>query len=244
MNAPDDVTRFGSGRAVRRVEDPALVQGRGRYTDDVSLPGQTWLAFVRSDRAHARILGIDSAEAAAMPGVLAVWTGADLAAAGVLPIPLPANFRRPDGQPVAAPPKRALAHECVRFVGDAVAAVVADSRDAARAAAALVRVDYEDLPAVSDPVRALQPGAPVLWPAAPDNVAAEMRHGDAAATEAAFGRAAHRIVLDLVNQRLAPVTMEPRAVLAWMDGDRLTLQLSSQMPTAVRGGLEIGRAHV
>jgi carbon-monoxide dehydrogenase large subunit len=239
MNAPDDITRFGSGRAVRRVEDPALVQGQGRYTDDVSLPGQTWLAFVRSDRAHARILGIDSTEAAAMPGVLAIWTGADLVAAGVLPIPLPANFKRPGGQPVAAPPKRALAHECVRFVGDAVAAVVADSRDAARAAASLVMVDYEDLPAVSDPVRALQPGAPVLWPAAPDNIAAEMRHGDAAATEAAFARAAHRITLDLVNQRLAPVTMEPRSVLAYLDPDdgRLTLRMSSQMPSGVRNGL-------
>ncbi|MDP1647429.1 MAG: xanthine dehydrogenase family protein molybdopterin-binding subunit [Rubrivivax sp.] len=237
MNAPDDVTRFGSGRAVRRVEDPALVQGQGRFTDDVSLPGQTWLAFVRSERAHARILGIDSAEAAAMPGVLAVYTGADLVAAGVLPIALPASFKRPDGEPAAAPPKRALAHERVRFVGEAVAAVVADSRDAARAAAVRVMVDYEDLPAVSNAVRATQPGAPVLWPAAPDNVAAEMRHGDAAATDAAFARAAHRITLDLVNQRLAPVTMEPRSVLAYLEGERLTLRLSSQMPSGVRTGL-------
>ena len=237
MNAPDGIARFGSGRAVRRVEDPALVQGQGRFTDDVTLPGQTWLAFLRSDRAFARIVGIDTAEARAMPGVLALWTGADLVAAGVLPIALPTAFKRPDGSDAAAPPKRALAHEMVRFVGEAVVAVVADSREAARAAAAAVVVDYDDLPAVADPVRALQPGAPVLWAAAPDNIAAEMRHGDAAATDAAFAGAAHRIVLDLVNQRLAPVTMEPRSVLAYMDGERLTLRLSSQMPSAVRGGL-------
>ena len=237
MNAPDDVTRFGSGRAVRRVEDPALVQGQGRFTDDVTLPGQTWLAFVRSDRAHARIVAVDGAEAAAMPGVLAVHTGADLVAAGVLPIALPASFKRPDGEPATAPPKRALAHEVVRFVGEAVAAVVADSRDAARAAAACVSVDYEDLGSFADAVRAMQPGAPVLWPAAPDNVAAEMRHGDADAADAAFARAAHRITLDLVNQRLAPVTMEPRSVLAYLDGERLTLRLSSQMPSGVRSGL-------
>ena len=100
-------------------------------------------------------------------------------------------------------------------------------------------VDYDDLPAVIDPVRALQPGAPVLWPAAPDNVAAEMRHGDAAATEAAFARAAHRVALDLVNQRLAPVPMEPRSVLAYVDPDdgRLTMRMCSQMPTGVRSGL-------
>ncbi len=237
MNAPADIARFGSGHAVRRVEDPALVQGQGRYTDDVSLPGQTWLVFVRSDRAHARIVAIDRTEAAAVPGVLALYTGADLVAAGVKPIALPANFKRPDGQPAAAPPKRALAHEFVRFVGDPVAAVVAESRAAAAAAAALVMVDYEDLPAISDPVRAMQAGAPVLWPAAPDNVAAEMRHGDAAATDAAFAGAACRIALDIVNQRLAPVTMEPRSVLAYLDGERLTLRMSSQMPSGVRTGL-------
>jgi len=237
VNAPADIARFGSGHAVRRVEDPALVQGQGRYTDDVSLPGQTWLVFVRSDRAHARIVAIDRTQAAAVPGVLALYTGADLVAAGVKPIALPANFKRPDGQPAAAPPKRALAHEFVRFVGEPVAAVVAESRAAAVAAAALVMVDYEDLPAVSDPVRAMQSGAPVLWPAAPDNVAAEMRHGDAAATDVAFAGAACRIALDIVNQRLAPVTMEPRSVLAYLEGERLTLRMSSQMPSGVRTGL-------
>ena len=110
-------TRFGSGQAVRRVEDPALVQGHGRFTDDVTLPGQAWLAFLRSDRAHARITKVDVDQAKAMPGVVAVFTGADLAAAGVKPLVLPAGFKRPDGKDASAPPKQPLAHEVVRFVG-------------------------------------------------------------------------------------------------------------------------------
>ena len=241
MSAGLDTTRFGSGAAVRRVEDPALVRGQGRYTDDVTMPGQAYLAFVRSDRAHARILGIDTAAAAAMPGVLAVYTGADLVAAGVKPIPGAPNFKRPDGVPFATPPKRALAHEVVRFVGEAVVAIVADSRDAARGAVNAVMVDYEDLPAVSDVLRATAPGAPALCPQAPDNVCAEMRHGDAAKAAAAFAAAAHTVALDLLNQRVAPVTMEPRSVLAYLDHEsgeaRLTLRMSSQMPSGVRNAL-------
>jgi aerobic carbon-monoxide dehydrogenase large subunit len=237
MNAPLETARFGSGAAVRRVEDPALVRGEGRFTDDRVLPGQTWLAFVRSDRAHARIVSIDTAPALAMPGVLAVFTGADLVAAGVKPIPVGVPFKRPGGQPFSAPPKRALAHEVVRYVGEAVAAVVATSREAAKAAAQAVWAEYDELPALGTIEAATAPGAPAVWPEVPDNVCAEAQHGDAAGTEAAFARAAHRVSLKLVNQRLAPVTMEPRAVLAWVEAGRLTLQLSSQMPTAVRTGL-------
>ncbi len=237
MSAAVEVTRFGSGAAVRRVEDPALVRGQGRFTDDVTLPGQAYLAFLRSDRAHARIVAIDTQAARAMPGVLAVHTGADLVAAGVKPIAVAPSFKRPDGQPFATPPKRALAHEFVRYVGEGVVAVVAESPAAAKAALNAVVVDYEDLPAVADARRATAPGAQAVWPAAPDNVAAEMRHGDAAAAEAAFARAAHRVTLDLVNQRLAPVTMEPRSVLAYVEDGRLTLRMSSQMPSGVRNSL-------
>ena len=237
MSGTVEAARFGSGATVRRVEDPALVRGQGRFTDDVSLPGQTWLAFLRSDRAHARIAGIDTAAAAALHGVLAVYTGADMVAAGVRPIPLAPNFKRPDGQTNAAPPKRALAHEVVRFVGECVVAVVAESRDAARAAVNAVMVDYEDLPAVSDALRATAPGATPVWADAPDNVSAETRHGDAAAAQAAFAKAAHHVALDIVNQRLAPSPMEPRSVLAYLDEDRLTLRLSSQMPSGVRNSL-------
>ena len=229
--------RFGSGRAVRRVEDPALVQGRGQFTDDVSLPGQTWLAFLRSDRAHARIKSIDTSAAESAPGVVKVLTGADLRAAGVQPIALPPGFKRPDGQPASAPPKQPLAHDVVRFVGEPVVAVIAESRAAARAAAAAVWVDYEDLPAAGTLEAALAPGAPQVWPEAPGNLLAEARYGDAAATEAAFAKAAHRVSVEIDNQRLAPSPMEPRSVLAYLEGDRLTMRLSSQMPTGVRGGL-------
>lgn len=237
MSAETLAARYGSGQSVRRVEDPALVRGQGSYTDDVTLPGQLVLVFVRSTVAHGRIRSIDLDAARATPGVAAVITGADLVAAGVKPIPTAPVFRRPDGQPMAAPPKLPLAHEVVRYVGEPVVAIVADSRAAAQAAADTVFVDCEELPVNVDPVRALQPGAPVLWHEAPDNICAEMRHGDVAATEAAFAAAAHRVSLELVNQRVAPAPMEPRSVSAWMDGARLTVRMSSQMPTGVRGGL-------
>lgn len=229
--------RFGSGHAVRRIEDPALVQGLGRFTDDVVPAGQLVMRFVRATTAHGRIVAIDTAAARAMPGVVAIYTGADLQAAGVKPLPPAGGFKRPDGQPMSPPPKSALALETVYFVGEAVAAVVAESAAAARAAAAAVEVDIEPLAAVADAAAALAPGAPEVWPGAPGNVLAQMRHGDAAAAEAAFAGAAHRVALDIVNQRLAPVTMEPRAVLAEVEQGRLTVRLSSQMPTGVRGGL-------
>jgi len=213
------------------------VQGQGRYTDDVAPQGQTFLAFARSQVAHGRIVAVDTAAARELPGVLAAWTGADLVAAGVRPIPTAPTFKRPDGRPMAAPPKRALAEGFVRYVGEACAMVVAETREAARAAAALVGLELEEMPAVTDAVRATAPGAPAVWSEAPDNVSAEMRHGDAAAVAAAFERAAHRVSLGLVNQRLAPSPMEPRSVLAWHEDGRLTIRLSSQMPTAVRGGV-------
>jgi carbon-monoxide dehydrogenase large subunit len=237
MNAPLEAGRFGSGQAVRRVEDPALVRGEGRYTDDHMLPGQTFLAFLRSDRAHARIVSVDTSAALELPGIVAVYTGADLVAADVKPIGVAVPFKRPDGSAFTVPPKHALAHGFVRYVGEAVVAVVAESREAARAACNAVRVDYEDLPAVGDVLSAVRPGAPAVWPAVPDNIACEARNGDAAAVEAAFAGAAHRVALDIVNQRLAPSTMEPRSVLAYMDGERLTLRMSSQMPSGVRGTL-------
>ncbi|HJV63325.1 MAG TPA: xanthine dehydrogenase family protein molybdopterin-binding subunit [Albitalea sp.] len=239
MSATAPATRFGSGHTVRRLEDPALVAGRGQFTDDVSLPGQTHLAFVRSPYAHARIVSVDAGGALSQPGVLAVYTGADLVGAGVKSMSAPVPFPRPDGSPGATPQRHALAHEVVRYVGEAVAAVVAESREAAINACDAVMVDYEELSAVVDPVRAMQGGGAVLCPQAPDNVAAEMRHGDAAATAAAFARAAHTVAVDIVNQRLAPSAMEPRVVLAELDADsqRLVIRLSSQMPTAVRDGV-------
>jgi carbon-monoxide dehydrogenase large subunit len=237
MSATLDVGRFGSGKPVRRLEDPTLVTGRGQFTDDLERAGQTHLVFLRSPFGHARIRSVDSTAARALPGVLAVYSGADLAAAGVKPMANEVPFPRPDGKPGASAPRHALAVDRARYVGEAVAAVVAESRQAALDASEAIVVDYEDLPAVVDPIAAMAPGAPVLCDAAPDNIAAEMNHGDAQATDAAFARAAHVVALDIVNQRLAPNAMEPRVVLAEMVGGRLQVTLSSQMPTAVRDGV-------
>ena len=184
MNAPLtptglDALRFGSGHTVRRIEDPTLVAGQGRYTDDLQREGLTHLVFVRSPHAHARILSVDATEARTLPGVLAVYTGAELAAAGVKPMPAPPpNFKRPDGSPATSAPRRALAHEMVRFVGEAVVAVVALTREAAVEASEAVLIDYDVLPAVTDVHAATAAGAPVVCEQAPDNVAAEMRHGE------------------------------------------------------------------
>ena len=235
--SPDDVGRYGSGQAVRRIEDPALVQGQGRFTDDVAPAGQVHLRFVRSTAAHGRIVAIDTAAAAAMPGVLAIYSGADLEAAGVKPLIAAAGFRRADGKPMEPLPKRGLAVDFVRYVGEPVVAIVAETREAARAAADAVMVEIDALPAVVDPIAAMAADAPQLAPGAPGNVLAEQRHGDAAATEAAFSKAAHRVRLDLVNQRVVASSMEPRVVLAEFDQGRLTMRLSSQMPTGVRTGL-------
>jgi carbon-monoxide dehydrogenase large subunit len=238
---PDGTTiqRFGSGREVRRIEDAGLLAGAGRFTDDFTLPGQTYLAFLRSPHAHARIVSIDTASASALPGVLAILTGADLAAAGVKPIPVAPIFQRPDGSPGATPLRPALAHEVVRFVGEAVAAVIAETPEQAKDALEAIVVDYEELPVVTTLAQAIAPDAPLVWPTATGNIAAQMKHGDAAAADAAFARAAHVVSLDLVNQRLVPASMEPRNALATYDADsdRFTLRLSSQMPSSARDTL-------
>jgi aerobic carbon-monoxide dehydrogenase large subunit len=239
MSGESAIGRFGSGREVRRIEDAALLAGAGRFTDDVSLPSQTYLCFLRSPHAHARIVSIDVAKARAMPGVIAVLTGADLVRAGVKPLPVAPIFKRPDGSPAATPLRPALAHDTVRFVGEAVAALVAETREQAKDALDAIEVEYEELPVVADVTQATAPGAPLVWPAATGNIAAQMSHGDAAATDAAFKAAAHVVALDLVNQRLAPTPMEPRSSLASYDAasDRLTLRLSSQMPSGARDTL-------
>jgi carbon-monoxide dehydrogenase large subunit len=238
----DDTTsigRFGSGREVKRIEDAGLLSGHGRYANDVSLPGQLHLSFLRSPHAHARIVSIDTSSALAMPGVVAVVTGADLVADGVTPLPLAPIFQRPDGSPGATPLRLALAHEVVRFVGEAVVAAFADSLEQAKDALEAVIVDYDELPAVIGLQQATAPGAPLVWDAATGNIAAQMKHGDAAASDAAFAAAAHVVSLDLVNQRLIPAPMEPRATLADHDveTDRTTLRLSTQTPSSARDAL-------
>ncbi|MDR6290999.1 carbon-monoxide dehydrogenase large subunit [Inquilinus ginsengisoli] len=239
MTGESTIGRFGSGREVRRIEDAGLLAGAGRFSDDIALPGQTHLGFLRSPHPHARIVSIDAAAALAMPGVIAVVTGADLVAAGVKPLPLAPIFKRPDGSPGATPLRPALADGVVRFVGEAVVALVAETRGQMKDALEAIEVEYEALPAVTGLTPATAADAPQVWPAATGNVAAQMRHGDAAATDAAFAAAAHVVSLDIVNQRLAPTPMEPRSSIASYDpeADRLTLRLSSQMPSGARDTL-------
>jgi carbon-monoxide dehydrogenase large subunit len=239
VSGESQYARFGSGKSVRRVEDQALLTGAGIFADDVSLPGQAYVCFLRSPYPHARIVAIDAAAAAAMSGVVAIVTGADLVAAGVKPLPLSIDFKRGDGSPTASPPRHALAVDTVRFVGEAVAAVIAQSAEEARDAAEAIDVRYEALPMVADLDDAVAAGAPLVWPAATGNVAAEIRHGDAAAAAAAFDKAAHVVTLDLVNQRVAPCPIEPRAILTSYDKTtgRITLRVSCQTPTGLRDAL-------
>ena len=211
MTAESPLVRFGSGKSVRRVEDDALLTGNGVFADDVAAPSQAHLHFLRSPHPHATIVAIDATAAAAMPGVVAIVTGADLVRAGVKPLVQSADFKRADGSPTAAPPQHVLAVGTVRYVGEAVAAVVADTREQARDAAEAIDVRYEPLPMVADLVDAVAPGAPLVWPEATGNVAVETRHGDAAATAAAFAKAAHVVSLDIVNQRVDPRARSSRA---------------------------------
>jgi carbon-monoxide dehydrogenase large subunit len=231
--------RFGSGRSVRRVEDDALLRGEGRFADSVKVDGELHAQFVRSPHPHARIAGIDVQAARAMPGVVAIFTGRELASAGVAPIPNSADFRRADGAPTATPARHALATDTVRYVGEAVAAIIGATPQSARDAAERVDVTYDALPAVSDAKAAVAPGAAIVTPEAPDNVACEARHGDAQGAAAAFARAAHTVRLDLVNPRVAPCPIEPRSTLATYDAasDRLTLRVSCQTPTGLRDEL-------
>jgi len=233
------VSRFGSGNSVKRVEDDALLRGEGRFADNLPAAGQLYACFVRSPHPHARIRRIDCGAAAAMPGVARIYTGRDLADAGVRPIPNSADFKRRDKSPTATPQRHALAVDTARYVGEAVAAVIAATPLAARDAAEAVQIDYEPLPAVVETVAATVAGAPVVVAEAPDNIACEARHGDPAATAKAFERAKHVVALDLVNQRLAPSPIEPRSTLATYDeaSGHLTLLTSCQTPTGLRDEL-------
>jgi aerobic carbon-monoxide dehydrogenase large subunit len=235
MNILPGNMRFGAGQPVKRLEDQRLLTGKGQFIDDKPEDGALWLYVLRSPHAHARIVSIDTGAAAEMAGVQAIYTGADLVADGIGTIPTLSIFKRADGSPMTVPPRRLLAHEVVRFAGEPVAAVVAASRTAAQSAAEAVAVEYEVLPSVVDPVAAIKPGAPVVWPEAPDNIVAVMSYGDAAEVEAAFASAKHVVSLDLVSQRLVPSAMEPRSTIAEIDNQgRLILHVQSQTPGSTR----------
>jgi aerobic carbon-monoxide dehydrogenase large subunit len=213
------------GQPVRRREDLRLLTGRGRYSDDINVPGQAYAIMVRSLHAHARIRSIDAAAAAAVPGVLAALTGRDMLADRLKPIPHAVRTGHPvdiqldnaDGSPPFIPPHDPMATDEVRHVGDIVAMVVADSRNTAKDAAELVVIDYAELPAVVHSRMAVAPDAPRTWSDAASNVCLDASVGDAAATDAAFASAAHVVRLETSVQRIAGVTMEPRAAVGAYD---------------------------
>lgn len=232
--------KFGIGQAVPRTEDARLLTGHGRYTDDVSLPGTAFAVFVRSPHAHALVKGVDAEEARALPGVLGVFTVADLDAEQIGPIPCLVRPQNRDGSESVSPVRPALARERVRHVGDAVAMVVAETEEAARDAAERVIVEYEDLPSVTELAAAQQPGRPQVWDDAPGNLCFDWGLGDEAAVERAFASAARVVELDLVNNRVVATPMEGRACLAAVEEGtgRLVLYVSSQGVHGLRSQLQ------
>ena len=224
------------GTPVRRREDFRFITGQGTYTDDLNRPGQLYAYILRSPHAHARIRGIEVAAAKRASGVVAVYTGKDLADDGVSGLPCGWLVHSKDGAPMVEPPHPALAVERVRYVGDQVAVVIAESLAAARDAAEQIAVDYAVLPAVVDAAEALQPGRPRVWDEAPNNLCFDWHLGDAAAADAAFARAHHVARLDLVNNRLVPNAIEPRAAIGEFDRatNEYTLYTTSQNPHVIR----------
>jgi carbon-monoxide dehydrogenase large subunit len=233
------MAKYGIGQAITRREDQRLLLGTAQFVDDMALPGETFVIFVRSPHAHARMVSIDTSAAKAMPGVLAVFTGADLQADGVGPLPIGPGLKRADGENMDGPPNNPIAVDTARHVGEAVAAVVAETRAQAEDAAERVVVEYEELPAVVTIDQARAKDAPQIWPGAPGNIAAQTEFGKKDATDAGFAKAKHVTKLSLHNQRLVPVTMEPRGSIGDYDekSGRVTLYASCQNPAGYRDTL-------
>ncbi len=242
MNAPavqfdPDSARFGTSRSQKRLEDDRLLTGRGLYSDDRVAEGQAWLVVVRSPYAHAKIPSIDTSAAVGAPGVIAVYTMADLKADGLGHIPFPPLFKQASGEPMAAPLRTPLADGTAYYAGHPVAAVIAATRAQAQDAAELVMVEYEELPCVVDPRKAIEPGAQQLFASAPGNISAEMRYGDQQAAAGAFAKAAHVTEMEHHNQRLIATALEPRSATASFADGRWTLQTQTQQPTGTREAL-------
>src|SRR5271166_4974499 len=242
MNLQNDphrlaVMKFGIGQPVTRTEDPLLVRGAGCYTDDVRLADEAPAVIVRSRVAHGLIKRIDTSAARQLPGVLGVCTGADLAAYGTLKCIVPFNNR--DGTPMKRPPRPALATDKVRFVGDPIAFVVAETLLQAKDAAEAVEVEIDSLPAVVSPQEAIEPGAPLIHDEAPGNIALDYHYGDADAVAAAFAKAAHITRVKLNNSRVVVNAMEPRAALATYDAasGRYTLHVPTQGVFGMRSNI-------
>src|SRR6266545_6357210 len=226
----------GIGAPLRRVEDRRFLTGRGCFVADLDLAGALACVLVRSPHAHAAIRRIEVSAAFACPGVLAVLTGADMAADAMAPMRPLWVIRSRDGSPMAEPPRFALAREKVRHVGEPVAAILAESVAQALDAAERVEVDYEPLAAVTDARAARETGAPQLHTCAPGNICFRWARGDEAAVRAAFQTAPHKVTIDLVNNRLIGAAIEPRAMFATVEPgtDRLTLVSATQAPHHIR----------
>ncbi|WP_233861816.1 xanthine dehydrogenase family protein molybdopterin-binding subunit [Paraburkholderia adhaesiva] len=234
MNAPEPNRMIGA--PVKRKEDYRFLTGAGQYTDDVVLPAQTYAVFVRSPHAHARIKSVDTNAAKASPGVVAVFTGADIAAEKVGGLPCGWLIHSIDGTPMHEPMHPVIAHETAQHVGDQVALVIAESLKQAKDAAERIEVDYEELPAVANTAHAADAGQPLVHDGVPNNTCFTWGHGDKAATDAAFAQAAHVTTLDIVNNRLVPNAIEPRAVNASYSShdDSYTVYVSNQNPHVER----------
>ncbi len=222
------LTKFGIGQPVRRSEDPKLVRGEGCYADDFNRPRQVYAVIVRSREAHGVIRAINTDAAKAMPGVLGVYTAADLSAYGPLKCNMPLKSR--DGSPIRYTPRPALAGDKVRYVGDPVVCVVAETVAQAKDAAEAVAIDIDPLPVVLTPADAVKPGAPLVFDAVPNNIALDYHYGDAAKVAEAFAKAKHVTRLETSNQRMVVNAMEPRAAIGEYDAasSKWTLYSTSQ----------------
>ena len=234
------MAKFGVGQSVKRKEDDDLLLGAGSFQDDLNLPGQAHSFFLRSEHAHADIENIDCAKVLAMPGVVAIYTGADVEAddLGTVPCLMDAfvPLTRPDGSPRYYPPNYLLPSARVRHVGEAVAMVIAETAIQARDAAEMIEVTYRALPCVVETDRAEAPDAPTLWPEAPGNLSFVWEHGDRAAVDAAFEKAERVVALDLVNSRVIVNSIEARGALGVFDeaSGRYTLHTNTQHPFDTR----------
>jgi carbon-monoxide dehydrogenase large subunit len=236
---PFDPTRlkFGIGQPVPRAEDPTLLTGRGRYTDDIALPGQLWAVMVRSPYAHGVIRGIDTTAARAMPGVAGVWTGADLVAAGYGAMKCAMPLKNADGSPIRSTQRLPLATDRVRYVGDPVAVVVASTKAEAKDAAEAVELDIDPLPAVTLASAAAAPDAPLLYDDIPGNEVLDFHHGDREAVAKAFAEAAHVTKLSIRNNRIVVCAMEPRSAIGSFEDGRYVLRVGCQGVFGLRNQL-------
>src|SRR5271157_4961455 len=223
-------------KSIRRREDPRLLTGQGNYTADASPPNIAVATFLRSPHAHAHIGPIDPTLARTIPGVIAVYTAADLT--DVAPIPGGIGFPRPDGGPAPKTDRPLLAGDRVRFVGEPVALIIAATRAAGLEAAEAIAVDYTALPVVTEPVAALTSGAPTVWDDVPDNIGFLWQRGDADGTAAALAGSAHVTTLDFTVSRVTANSMEPRGAWAQIAEDgRIELHASHQSPFGLRNAI-------